>query len=272
MPDTQQKIIAEWNEIASSDQYRYYHCDEVIQGILRDPSSAFHRATWFVISSAFPSLQGMKICVPSSGDNRAVFAFAAMGSEVTSCDICQAQLDHANEVSTKNHLAIDFVQQDTMKLSDIPSDTYDFVYTSEGVHVWINDLQSMYQNIYRILKHGGKYINFEIHPFTRPFAYDDGKPEGREVKIQKPYSMTGPFDDGTTFHWRMSDILNAVTNAGFTIKRLEEMTDEKDRGHFWFYENERINMTKEEIDTYYNFEKNPLSALPQWFTLYAIKD
>ena len=186
------------------------------------------------------------------------------------CSIEQ-QLIYAKEIAQRNSLEIEFFVQDTMKLHNIESSKYDFVYTSEGVHVWIDDLLSMYQNIYRVLKIGGVYINYEIHPFSRPFAYEDGRPEDRTIIVQKPYEMIGPFDEGVIFHWRLQDILNAVSDSGFVIKRLEEMHDEKDKGHFWFYEKERANMSQNEIDDFYDYRKNPLAALPQWFTLCAQK-
>jgi len=129
----------------------------------------------------------------------------------------------------------------------------------------------MYDNIYRILKQGGVYINYEIHPFCRPFDYNDGKPEGKEIIIQKPYEQTGPFNDGVEYHWRMQDFINAVATSGLKIKHIEEMHDEKDKGHFWFYEDKRAVMTQDEIDFYYNWKENPLAAIPQWFTICAIK-
>lgn len=266
-----EKVINEWNSIAESDWYMGYRTDEVINSIINNPRSAFHNTTWEVIVDNIPKLNGKKVCVPSSGDNRAVFAFAAMGANVISCDICEKQLFYANEIAVKNNLKVDFIVQDTMKLSEIKTEGYDLVYTSEGVHVWINDLMSMYRNIHRILKKGGTYINYEIHPFTRPFAYDDGKPKGKEIIIQKPYEITDPFEDGMNFHWRLQDIINAISNSEFTIKRLEEMYDEKDKGHFWFYEKERSIMTQSKIDEYYDWKINPLAALPQWFTICATK-
>lgn len=271
MDERMERVINEWNQDSDSEWYMSYRTDEVIQNIINNPVSVFHNTTWKIIKKAFPTLKNKKICVPSSGDNRAVFAFAVLGAKVTSCDICEKQLKYAQEIANKNDLDINFIVQDTMKISDIKSNEYDFVYTSEGVHVWINDLNSMYCNIARVLKVGGVYINYEIHPFTRPFAYEDGRPKDKNIIIQKPYNMTGPFDEGVTYHWRMQDIFNAVSSAGLTVKHLEEMQDEKDKGHFWFYEKERANMTQNEIDEYFDWHKNPLSALPQWFTLYAIK-
>lgn len=70
---------------------------------------------------------------------------------------------------------IEFICDDTMKLTKISPNAYDFVYTSNGVHIWINDLESMYNNIYRVLKPTGTYIMFDIHPFMRPFGITASK-------------------------------------------------------------------------------------------------
>ncbi|HBL84745.1 MAG: hypothetical protein A2Y17_01855 [Clostridiales bacterium GWF2_38_85] len=212
--DRIKKVIEEWNETADSDWYMSDRTDEVITSIVNDPSTAFHRTTWEMIKAAFSDLKGKKICVPSSGDNKAVFAFAALGANVVSCDICERQLQHAQRIANKYNLDIEFIVQNTMELTDIKSGEFDFVYTSEGVHVWINDLPSMYKNIFRILKKGGMYINFEIHPFGRPFAYDDEKPMDKKIVIRKTYDETGPFFNGIEHHWRMQDLLNAISSSG----------------------------------------------------------
>lgn len=271
MDNVRNKIADEWNDIADSQWYISYRREEVIQKIIKEPEGVFYKQTLDAIRTACPDLRGKRICVPSSGNNHAVFAFAAMGARVTSCDISEKQLQYAEEIAGKNHLDIEFLVQDTMDLPDIKSGEYDMVFTSEGVHVWISDLDSMYRNIARVLKTGGAYINFEIHPFTRPFAYEDGKPESMKIAVQKPYNMTGPFDEGTTYHWRMQDILNAVASADLNLRRLDEMSDDRDKGHFWFYEDTRAKMTQEEINGYYDWKMNPYAALPQWFTLYAGK-
>ena len=271
MSERLKKVVDEWNQISESEWYMSYRCDEVIDEIISNPKSIFHEKTWEIIQQIFPSLKGKKVLVPSSGDNRAVFAFASLGSYVTSCDICEKQLIYAKEIAKKKKLSIKFQVDDTMKLNSIPSDEYDLVYTSEGVFVWIDDLNGMFHNIFRVLKKGGYYINFEIHPFTRPFAYDDGRPEGREIIIRKDYDAIGPYSDGTEFNWRLQDILNAICNAEIILTRLEEMHDEKEKGHFWFYEAERKKMSKSEIDSYYDITKNPLSALPQWFSVCGLK-
>jgi len=64
-----------------------------------------------------------------------------------------------------------------MTLEGIADSEYDLVYTSNGVHVWINDLKVMYQSFYRVLREAGYYIYFETHPFIRPF--DDSGSENQ---------------------------------------------------------------------------------------------
>ena len=272
MSDRLDRIRREWDRTAVSDWYMGYRTDEVVSAILRDPSTAFHPATWALLRRYIPDMEGKDVLVPSSGDNRAVFALAALGARVTSCDISEKQLELAGETARRFGLDIRFRQEDTMRLAGVADGAYDLVYTSEGVHVWIDDLDGMYASVFRVLRPGGIYCNYELHPFCRPFAYDDGKPQGKEIVVRKDYDAVGPFDEGTTYLWRLGDILSAAAGAGLRLLRLEEMHDDPQTGHFWFYEAQRARMTEEEKRAYYDLRRNPLAALPQWFSMAATKD
>ncbi|MGO4501091.1 class I SAM-dependent methyltransferase [Paenibacillus sp. 2RAB27] len=242
-----------WNEW-SETWYQRHRTDKVIEKIMQIPESAFHRTTYSMINKAMPNLAGKKVCVPSSGDNHAVFAFHLMGARVTSCDISERQIENSSNLARKNGWDIEFICDDTTQLSNIKSDEYDFVYTSNGVHVWINDLNSMYNNIKRILKSNGAYIMFDIHPFSRPFAI-------------------GPFliDEVPRLHWRIQDIVNAIISSGLCVKHIEEMYAED--GSFWIDESkdEGNSLSKQELDELCNWKINPMAALPQWFSIHAVK-
>jgi len=258
-------VIEYWNNVAYSwftEEQR-----EIIMGkILSNPQSAFHPETWEIISKNVCGFEGMRICVPSSGDNQAVFAFALLGASVTSCDISEKQLEIASTIAKRHGLDIEFICDDTMYLSKIKSNEYDLVYTSNGVHVWINDLKSMYENIYRILKPNGKYIMYEIHPYTRPFNCEENK-----LVIKKRYDAIGPFDNGTTYAWRVQDILNAITSSKLVFKHMEEIYDDG-YGTFWHKPEEDINkFSKDELKQLLDWKTNPISAIPQWLTVYAEK-
>ena len=69
----------------------------------------------------------------------------------------------------RDSLDITYYCSDSMKLEELVDETFDLVYTSNGVHVWIHDLGTMYRNFHRILKENGRYIMFDTHPWSRPF-------------------------------------------------------------------------------------------------------
>lgn len=265
-----EKNKRDWNQY--SESYMGYNLsDKVLQPILENPARAFHHITWDQIRKFVPDLKGKRICVPSSGDNHAVFAFALMGAQVTSCDISEKQLAAAKAVAAQLGLgeAITFICTDTMTLDGVETESYDFVYTSNGVHVWLNDLPAMYRSIFRVLKPGGVYILYELHPFLRPF--------GEKLKVKKPYSETGPIEDELTvnFHWRMQDILNAILDSQIQLVHMEEIMPEIDYERPFWIKNEDIikgaSFTREEVEKMYSLEENPAMALPEMFCLVGRK-
>lgn len=265
-----EKNKKDWNHY-SEKWSAFNHSEKILRPILEDPSKAFHRKTWEMIQKYIPDFTGKRVCVPSSGDNLAVFAFALLGATVTSCDISENQLAHAKKVADREGLGdvIEFICADTMKLEGIRDNEYDLVYTSNGVHVWLNDLPSMYENVSRILKTGGLNIVYEIHPYLRPF--------NGELEVIKPYDATGPFEDEDTvnFHWRLQDILNAVMHSGIHLEHFEEMFDEKNYERpFWLKTEDIINgvsVSREEVDRMYDWKENPRMALPNWICLVGRK-
>lgn len=258
------RVKAAWNEWSDTD-FAKYRSDERMAKLVSQPESAFHPTTYSMIRKAMPDLRGKRVCVPSSGDNHAVFAFHLMGAAVTSVDISERQLEHGAAIAKRHGWDIEFVCDDTMDLRRLPSDVYDFVYTSNGVHVWIHDLEAMYRSIRRILTGGGASIMYDVHPFIRPFADNT-----QQLTIRKPYDATGPFGEIPTYTWRLQDILNAMASSGLIVKHVEEMYAEYNT--YWFeVSGERERMSQEELDRLYRWEHNPLAALPQWLSIYAVK-
>lgn len=259
-----QKVKEAWDQWSDTD-FAKYRSDERIARLIAKPESGFHETTYAMLQGMIPNLQGKRICVPSSGDNHAVFAFHLLGAKVTSVDISERQLENGALLAQKHGWDIEFICDDTMELSKLQSGAFDLVYTSNGVHVWINDLHSMYRNITRILKPDGNYLMYDVHPFTRPFG-----DRTDQITVVKPYDSTGPFGEMATYTWRMQDLINAMASSGLHIKRVEEMYAEYNT--YWFeVSGEREKMSKEELDKLYQWEHNPLAAIPQWLSIHAAK-
>ncbi|MCL2404874.1 MAG: methyltransferase domain-containing protein [Defluviitaleaceae bacterium] len=229
--------------------------------------NAFPAVVWDMIHQDIPDLRGKRVLVPSSGDSIMMFAFHLMGAKVTSCDISDSQLNNAKKIADKYGWDIEFIQQDSMLLDKIPNETYDLLYTSNGVHVWIHDLLGMYNNFYRVLKPGGRYIMCEIHPFLRPFDMKNDD----NIVVKKPYSETGPYpNEGVfTYTWRLQDFINNISSAGFRITRMEEFTPGTECWDIGFYNS--AEEAKADNHRKYDWKLNPWAALPQWFGLSAIK-
>ncbi len=259
-------IANDWN--AGSDRYFAENASEaIIDRIVSDPMWAFPEEMRVMLRAAFPDFRGRRVLVPSSGDNAAVFAFHLLGEDVTSADIAERQLYNAKNIADARGWAIDFVHDDSMKLGHIESGTYDLVYTSNGVHVWIDDLPSMYRNFYRVLKPGGQYVMFEVHPFNRPLTQD--KDDLFRIACAKPYEATGPHFDIPNHHWRVQDLFSAMTGAGFSVRSLIEFHSQTGCHSCWWYQDARA--AEADGCRLSDWKRNPFAALPQWIGFWAEK-
>lgn len=261
MEEWLKQVKDNWNETADSDWYQSLRTDEKIEALVKEPTNAFHPCVVQLINKYMPHLQGKKVLLPSSGDNHAAFAFALLGAEVTSADISERQLELAQEIADKLNLRICFVCDDTAHLSKIEENCFDLVYTSNGTHTWIADIAAMYENIGRVLKPSGLSVMFDMYPFNRPFT---GEP-WKEPKIRKPYKEIMPH-----CHWRVQDLVNAMTGAKLCIKEMAEL--QAVNASFWFSYEELIKQDNEELAKINQWEHNPMAALPAWISIVAQKE
>lgn len=254
-------IIDSWT--ADSDRY-FEGVSDTCAILEKDPAKGFPKAVWENLRRYLLDLEGKRVCVPSCGDNIAVFAFHLLGAKVTATDLVPRQIENAKRIAESKGWDIKYHVNDSMTLEDVADDAYDLVYTSNGVHVWIDDLEAMYRNIHRVLKPGGYSVMFDTYPGCRPFC---GEPVDGNLRIRKPDWMVGPFEDGT-WAWRTQDLVNAVLSSGLCLRHLEEFhsapEDLKDHNYLW------DDGDAPDLDRY-DWEKNPWAAIPQCLALYSQK-
>ena len=254
------KIKAYWNETSDSEWYRSLRTAEKIQRLAEKPESAFHPAVMGLIRTFLPDVKGRRILLPSSGDNHAAFALAMMGARVTSADISERQLENASAIAGRLGLEIEFICDDTMRLSRIHDRAYDMVYTSNGTLSWIDDIDSMYRNISRVLKNGGFSVTYDLHPFNRPFSGEAWK----APVIVKSYHDVLP-----DLHWRLQDIVNSQIRAGLSLREMAELPAID--ASFWFPYAELRKQKAEELEGINDWKRNPMAALPAWIALVSEK-
>ena len=224
---------------------------------LEEPELGFSGGAYELIGSLAGNVEGKEIAVVGSGDNYAVFALSGMKANVTSIDISERQLEIASARAYQLGLAIDFVRADATDLHAIEDRSFDLVCSTNGFFVWIADLRAVYGEVLRILKPGGYYIFYDVHPFQRPWA-----DRTLSIEVEKPYWQTGPFRDkkeGTfEFNWTMADLLNPGADAGLVLRRIMERPAED--SNTWEGASYRPGKDKRLVD----WKVNPRAALPFW--------
>lgn len=251
-------LAPHWRTLRDQDQL-WRSCPE-------RPELAFEGEALALIRKFAGNPQSRRALVIGSGDNYVAFALAGLGWQVTSSDISARQLDIASQRASQLGLQIEFVCADAAMLEGIEDNAFDLVCSSNGFFVWIARPAQVFGEVQRVLKAGGFYIFYDIHPFLRPW-----KDQVTPLDMERPYFETGPFENeahGETsyeFHWRLSDLLNPLLNAGLVLRQIAESPAEDAR--FW----EGYTYTPGHDQSLLDWRANPRAGLPVWLTVAAYK-
>lgn len=143
------------------------------------------------------------------------------GARVMGVDISSRSIETARNLTCEFGMSAEFQCCDIYDLPDKLSQTFDIVYTSQGVLCWLNDLKKWAQVIAHHLNPGGFFYIMEEHPFS--VTLDD-----QELRPHPYYPYfhieEADHEDGTTFqwYWALSDVVNALIQAGLQIDFLNE--------------------------------------------------
>jgi ubiquinone/menaquinone biosynthesis C-methylase UbiE len=254
-----------WNATAP-DWQKLRDQDQLWRKCPQQPGLAFDGEALAMIGRFVGELRGKRACVIGSGDNYVAFALAGMGARVTSTDISAQQQEVARNRAKLLGLEITFICADAAILEGVGDGEFDLVCSSNGFFVWVAEPGLVFQQVCRVLRPGGFYVFYDVHPFLRPW-----KDQTTTLEMEKPYMATGPFkheDDVLTnyqFHWRISDLINPLLDAGLVLRRLVE-SPAKDAS-FWKGSSYLPGVDKGLLD----WRQNPRAGLPVWLTVAAQK-
>ena len=230
----------------------------------KEPELAFEGETLSTIREMVGDLRGKQVCIIGSGDNMAAYALSGLGAAVTSTDISEERLKLAASRAEALGLSIDFVRSDAADLGFADDSTFNLVCSTNGFFVWVADLGAVFRQVSRVLRPGGTYVFYDIHPFMRPW-----KEQVTPIEMEKPYWDTGPFqesaDGSYEFNWTLADLLNPLAQAGLTLKKVLE-SPAQDPG-FWQGSGGESDMDGSLLD----WKQNPRAGLPVWLTVAATR-
>ncbi|HYK07972.1 MAG TPA: class I SAM-dependent methyltransferase [Candidatus Eisenbacteria bacterium] len=157
-------------------------------------------------------------------------SWARKGAYVTGVDISDESIKTAKKLSEEIKIPATFICSDIYKLEKVLHEKFDIIFMSYGVLLWLSHIKKWAKIIELFLKKGGIFYIVELHPFTTMLSYN--------FKLSYDYFDKGPYLDdadgsytnwdekikGVTYEWSytMSDVLNALQEAGLKIEYLHE--------------------------------------------------
>jgi SAM-dependent methyltransferase len=172
------------------------------------------------------NIHGKKVFVPQFGDGLVMLACAKRGAIVTGVDLSSEQIRLAKEAMAYCGVHVNLLEADIQKLPEgVPHDYFDIAVTECGIFGWIGNLNAWMDNVYKVLKNGGKLVVSDFHPLSVIAEENEGRVTFKRSYFDQSAKIVRPEKDvppAIEFLWKLSDIINAAIHAGFRIENLEE--------------------------------------------------
>jgi SAM-dependent methyltransferase len=165
-------------------------------------------------------------------------SWARLGADVTGVDFSPRAIEVARSLAAELGLPATFVESDVYRLPEVLDETFDLVYTANGVLGWLPDIARWAQVVARFVRPGGRFYVLEVHPIVQVMA-DAGVGPG-ELRLAYPYwehpdpivvptqgsyadreaKIETPFEYG--WDHSLGEIVTALVDAGLRIDKLRE--------------------------------------------------
>jgi len=171
------------------------------------------------------NLKGKKVLEIGCGGAQCGIAMAKQGAKLIGIDISEQQLKFAKALAKKNKVKIQLYKGDIRKLPQIKSNSQDLVFTAWALQ-YVDDLESCFNEVYRVLKKKGIFLVALPHPFYRTIDPETMKLTQSYFEIGKWVSVE-TWGDGTkhkfvAYNHTISELTNLLLDAGFAIEKVIE--------------------------------------------------
>jgi SAM-dependent methyltransferase len=163
-------------------------------------------------------------------------SWVRLGAEAVGVDYSAVAIRSANSLAQETGLLATFIQSDVYDLPNRLERKFDLVYASEGVLIWLPDLNQWAKIAAGFLKPGGIFYLRDFHPARKlllPRRVDgEGNPiqigyfpSSTPVEVKERGSYAAPDDDThTAYYWphSLGEVVTSLCSAGFRIQFLHE--------------------------------------------------
>ena len=183
----------------------------------------------------FDSYKGVRIANICGSCGKKAIPLALLGADVTVFDISEENRRYAMETAEAAGVRMDYVVGDVME-TDLEKygGTFDVVFMEGGILHYFHDLDAFMRLMYALLKPGGKMICSDFHPFIKiadiqhfempVVGYFSKEIFEAEMAHARFYEepMRSRIPKCRYRRYNISEIINAIIDAGFCLKRFDE--------------------------------------------------
>ena len=203
---------------------------ERAKAILADPMRGlkFH-------ASYFPGYKGLRVANICGSCGKKAVPLAVLGAQVTVFDISEENRKYAMELAAAAGVEMDYQVCDVLEI-DLKqyAGFFDVVFMEGGVLHYFHDIHAFMGMMYALLKSDGAMICSDFHPFTKiydvlgfqqpPRGYFSTEVFEGEMPHAKFYdeATRRSFPKCSLRKYTISEIINGVIGAGFTLSRFDE--------------------------------------------------
>ena len=164
-------------------------------------------------------------------------SWARHGADVTGVDISESAIAAARKLALETNLDAEFIQSNVYDLPENLERQFDIIFMTEGVLVWLPDMEGLFLIVSHFLKPGGFLYLRDFHPFF--YVFDDESDE-QNPQVRYPYfrgaePMRFEYDTSYAsgehelnpmpqYEWThpVSSIINGAVKAGLSIQFFNE--------------------------------------------------
>lgn len=176
--------------------------------------------------AACGNVEGLRILDSGCGEGRFCRMLVARGAEyVLGVDTCEPMIEAAQELQSDNE---EYVVGDVQNLDFIADESFDLA-VSYLNQCDLEDYQANTNEIFRVLKDGGRFIIANIHPMRSAGGSWLRGPDGSKLHVMldhyfsegaRHFLMKGL--EVTNFHRTLSSYIRGFLNAGFLLEDIIE--------------------------------------------------
>lgn len=182
----------------------------------------------------FGNLKGKKILGLASGGGQQMPIFAALGAVCTVLDYSNGQIETEKTVAEREGYSIEAIHGDMTKKLPFEDESFDIVFHPVS-NCYIKDVQHVFDEAYRVLKHGGLLLSGLVNEINYMVDCDEEK-----IVWKMPFDPTvddearaymAKEDCGMQFSHTLEEQIGGQLKAGFVLLDLYEDTNGTGRLH-----------------------------------------